>query len=138
METGANAVKKFIGYIAAGLAVYIPVICIVYLIASRFRAAVFFGALYGSAVTLLYYYLFARAIKNAADSNPDEVKKRIQAAYSLRMFLLVILEGAGFIVSLTLKLIDWLPMLLALLVPRLSILIYQLQEKKHSKGDSAE
>ncbi len=136
METGTGAVKKFMACIAAGFIVYVPAVCLIYFLIHRFTLAVLLGALYGSAVTLIYYYLFARAIKNAAELDPEDVKKRIQAAYSLRMFLLVVLMGAGFILDITLGVLEWLPMLLALLVPRIPILIYQKLESKRAKDNN--
>lgn len=132
MKSGKDAVREFMSCIIIALVIYIPAVTLIYLIAGKLSLSVPLGALYGSAVTALYYYLFARAMKSAADNgeSPEDVKKRIQAAYSLRMFLLVILMGAGLAVSVKLRWISWLPMLLALLVPRIAIAVYQIKEKK--------
>ncbi len=137
MDDGKKAVREFMLYIAAGFVVFIPLCCLGFLIARRFTLGVLFGALYGSAVMILYYYLFARAILKAAGGEPDAVKKRIQAAYTLRMFLLVILMGAGVYLSASLGVMHWLPLILSMLVPRLSIAVYHMiQRKKQGKdGD---
>ena len=132
MKSGKDAVREFMSCIIVALVIYVPAVTLIYLIAGKLSLSVPLGALYGSVVTALYYYLFARAMRSAAASgeSPEDVKKRIQAAYSLRMFLLVILMGAGLAVSVKLRWISWLPMLLALLVPRIAIAAYQIKEKK--------
>ena len=131
-----KAVREFMIYIALGLAGYIPIICVIFLIIVKFALPVLLGALYGSAVVLGYYYLFARAIKNAAALDPEDVKKRIQAAYSLRMLLLVIFMGAGLWASVQFGIFHWLPMILALLAPRFSIAVYQIKEKRNADKSS--
>lgn len=138
---GKKAVREFMLYIAAGFAVYVPVVCLGFVIFGKFSLPVLFGALYGSGVMILYYFLFARAILKAAgtaESNPDGVKKRIQAAYSMRILLLVILMGGGVILATKFDLFHWLPLILSILVPRISIAVYQIIHKNKDNTDDKE
>ena len=131
-----KAVRAFMLCILLGFAVYIPLVCIAFLIAERLSLAVFFGALYGSAVMTLYYYLFARATAKAVEADPETVKKRVQSAYSLRMFLLVIFMGAGVFLAVEFGIFHWLPLALSMLVPRATVAAYQaLNRKKSKEGD---
>ena len=143
MDGSKKAVREFILYIALGFAVYVPLVCLGFLIAGHFELRVLLGALYGSAVMILYYLLFARATAKAAgDDDPEAAKKRIQAAYSLRMFLLVILMGAGIFFSTDnapAVVFHWLPIIISMIVPRLSIAVWQIIQKKIKKdGDDTD
>lgn len=135
MDGNAKAVREFMVCIALGFAVFIPVCCIIFALAGKFSLSVLWGCLYGAAVMLIYYFLFARAISNAADADPDTVKKRIQAAYSLRMLLLVILMGAGVLLAVKLSVFHWLPLIASILVPRISIAVWQILNRKNQKKD---
>ena len=128
-----KAVREFMISIALGFAVYIPLICVGFLISGRFGLNVLLSALYGSAVMLFYYFLFARAIVKAADEqDPEAAKKRIQAAYSLRMFLLVLLMGIGVFFSTEyapIAVFHWLPIIISMLIPRIAIAAWNIIQK---------
>ncbi len=130
MDETKRAVREFMLNIALGFAVYIPVVCAGFLIAGRFGLNVLLGAVYGSAVMILYYFLFARATAKAAgEDSPEAAKKRIQAAYSLRMFMLVILMGLGIFFSTDYApavIFHWLPIIISMIVPRISIAVWQI------------
>ncbi len=121
-----NAVKGFMLPIIAGLAIFELITIAVFAVIGRFDLRVVWGALWGSAVMILYYFLFARAVTKAASGDPEDAKKRIQASYSMRMLLLIALMGAGLYLSTSLELINWVPMLLAVIFPRISIAVWQL------------
>lgn len=141
MDESKKAVKGFLGWLLVGFAVYIPVCCAVSLIARRFSLSVALGAIYGSAVMMLYYFLFARTISRLADNpDADAVKKQIHASYSLRMFLLVILIGLGLLFATDLapvKIFSWLPIIISIIVPRITIAVWQLCAPK-SNGQEKE
>lgn len=126
--------------IAIGFAVFIPLVCLAFVVAGRFELRVLLGAVYGAAVMLLYYLLFARALVRAADdSDTESVKKRIQASYSLRMLLLVILIGVGLFLSTDYtpaKLFHWVPVIVSMIIPRISIAVWQIIHKKDSNNDN--
>lgn len=112
--------------IIAGLGIMELITVAVFAIIGRFDLRVVWGALWGSAVMILYYFLLARAVTKAAAGDPEDAKKRIQASYSVRMLLLIALMGAGLYLATSLELINWIPMLLAVIFPRISIAIWQL------------
>ena len=140
MDGSKKAVREFVMYIALGFAVYVPLVCIGFLAAGRFELRVLLGALYGSAAMILYYLLFARAMAKAAeDSDPGAAKKRIQAAYSLRMFILVILMGVGVFFSTDtapMIVFHWLPIIISMIIPRISIAVWQIIQKKKGTTDN--
>lgn len=143
MDGSKKAVREFIGFIALGFAVYVPLVCLGFLVAGRFELRVLLGALYGSAAMIIYYLLFARAMAKAAeDSDPEAAKKRIQAAYSLRMFILVLLMGVGVFFSTDnapMTVFHWLPIIISMIVPRISIAVWQMIQKKNKKdGDETD
>ena len=141
MDESKKAVRDFICAIAVGFAVYIPLVCVGFAAAGKFRVGVLSGAVYGSAVMLLYYYLFARAIKRAASDEPEAAKKRIQASYSMRMFLLVILIGAGVLFSTDFapaKLFEWLPIIISMIIPRISMAVWQTVNKKKDNSKESD
>lgn len=121
-----SAIKGFMLPIIAGLAILELITIAVFAVIGKFDLRVVWGALWGSAVMILYYFLFARAVTKAASDDPDDAKKRIQASYSARMLLLIALMGAGLYLATGLELINWVPMLLAVIFPRISIALWQL------------
>lgn len=121
-----SAIKGFMLPIIAGLAILELITIAVFAVIGKFDLRVVWGALWGSAVMILYYFLFARAVTKAASGDPDDAKKRIQASYSARMLLLIALMGAGLYLATGLELINWVPMLLAVIFPRISIALWQL------------
>lgn len=140
LNESKKAVREYMLCIAAGFAVYIPLVCAAFALAKRFSAAVLFGAVYGSAVMLLYNLLFALSTaKAASESEPEAAKKRIQASYSLRMLILVVFIGAGLFFSTDYApkaVFHWLPIIISLLVPRLAIAAWQIRTKlRQSDGD---
>lgn len=142
MSESKKAVREFMISIALGFVIYIPLVCAGFLIANRFGFKVLLGALYGSAVMLLYYFLFARAmVKASGEDDPAAAKKRIQAAYSLRMFLLVILMGSGVFFSTELapiKIMHWLPIILSMIIPRISIAVWNITQKSKKGGEQSD
>lgn len=121
-----SAIKGFMLPIIAGLAIMELITVAVFAVIGKFDLRVIWGALWGSAVMILYYFLLARAVTKAASGDPEDAKKRIQASYSARMLLLIALMGAGLYLATGLELINWVPMLLAVIFPRISIALWQL------------
>ena len=138
MSDEKKAVREFMISISLGLLIYIPLICVIYAIIGRFSLGVPLGAVYGSAVMLLFYYLFARAVIKASTGDPDAAKKRIQASYSMRMFMIVVLIGAGIFFSTDsapIRIFEWLPIVVSMIIPRIAMAVWQIVNKKR-QGDS--
>lgn len=137
-KTDNNAILGFLLPIAAGTAGLELVTVIIFLLIGKFSLAVIWGALWGTAVMLLYYWLMARAVTKAAEGDPEAAKKRIQASYSMRMLMLMLLMGAGLYISTAYEVINWIPMLLAVIYPRISIAVWQavsLRKNKENNND---
>lgn len=125
-KSDKKAIKGFMLPVIGGTVILEVITVLVFLIIGKFDLAVVFGALWGTAVMTVYYFLMARAVTKAAGGDPDEAKKRIQASYSMRLLLLVVLMGAGLYVSTNFEVINWIPMLLAVVFPRISIGLWQI------------
>ena len=142
LNDSKKAVREFMLSIALGFAAYIPLVFIVSLIANRFSLPILLGAAYGSAVMLLYYFLFARAmVKAAGEADESAAKKRIQAAYSLRMFILVMLIGAGIFLSTDyapIKVFHWIPIIISMIIPRLSIAVWHIVNRAKDNAKDGE
>lgn len=139
-KSDKNAVRSFLLPIIAGLAAGELITIIVFAVIGKFDLRVIWGALWGSAVMIIYYLLMARAVIKAASGDPDVAKKRIQASYSMRMLLLIVLMGAGLYLATSLELMNWVPMLLAVIFPRISIAVWQTvsRTKKMLNDDEKE
>lgn len=138
-KSDKNAVKSFLIPIIAGLVIMELITIAVFAVIGKFDLRVVWGALWGTAVMILYYILMARAVIKAASGDPDIAKKLIQASYSVRMVLLIVLMGIGLYLSRSLELLNWIPMLLAVFFPRISIAIWQIisNTKKLYKDDTS-
>lgn len=134
MNESKKAVKEFLTSILIGFLIYIPLLCAVSLIAKKFSLSVILGGVYGAAVMMLYYFLFARTVsRSAEETDAEAVKKRIQASYSLRMLILVVLIGAGLFFSTDfapVKIFSWLPIIISVIVPRITIAVWQIINRK--------
>lgn len=139
-KSDKNAVKSFLIPIIAGLVIMELITIAVFAVIGKFDLRVVWGALWGTAVMILYYILMARAVIKAASGDPDIAKKLIQASYSARMVLLIVLMGIGLYLSRSLELLNWIPMLLAVFFPRISIAIWQIisNTKKLYKDDTSD
>lgn len=132
MSENKKAIREFMVCILSGYAVYLPLFCLGYLIfTSSFKLSALWGALYGSAVMIIYYLLFALAtVKAAEDTDPDVAKKRIQSAHTLRMFYLVLAMGAGVIISMEFELFNAVALIASMFMPRIAIAVWQIIQKK--------
>lgn len=126
-----NPVRSFLKVIVLGTLALELLTVIVFLIIGKFSLGVVLGALWGTAVMAVYYFLMARAIIKASSmDDPDAAKKRVQASYSMRMLFVLIAMGIGLYLSTSLGLLNWIPMLLAVVYPRISIAFWQIVNRK--------
>lgn len=98
----------------------------VFFLIGRFSLGVVLGALWGTAVMTVYYLLMALSVTKAASGDPDKAKKKIMSSYSARMLFLLVFMGAGIYVSENFGIINYIPMLLAVIFPRIAIAVWQL------------
>lgn len=126
-----NPILSFLAVVVSGTAVLEIITLLVFLIIGKFSAGVIYGALWGIAVMSVYYLLMAKSIAAAAGmEDADAAKKRVQASYSLRLLFVLIAMGAGLYLSLNYSFINWIPMLLAVVYPRISVAVWQIYNRK--------
>lgn len=136
-ESNKKAILGFLAPVAVGTLCLEAITVLVFIIIKKFSMGVIWGALWGTAVMVLYYFLMSLAVIKAASGNPEDVKKRIQASYSMRMLMLLVLMGIGLYLSSYLNLMNWIPMLLACIYPRISIAVYSAFKAKKDSADEA-
>lgn len=121
-----KAILNFIFPIVVGTLAAEAITSAVFVLIGKFTLSVIWGALWGTAAMTVYYLLMARTIIKAADMEPSDAKKRVQASYSMRMLLLLVMMGSGLYISVTYGVINWIPLLLAAFYPTVAIKIWQL------------
>ncbi|MFV0341357.1 MAG: ATP synthase subunit I [Anaerocolumna sp.] len=117
-----KVVKKETLNIAIGILICSVITQIVFFIFGQFTIAVFWGSLYGGAISLLNFFLMGLTVQNVTKTADEKMaKKQMQFSYSLRQLGVMLLVGAGMYISQTYKVFHWLPILLAIVYPRLII-----------------
>ena len=131
-----KTVRKETGILLLGTLILCGVMVGVFALARRFDYTVVTGALLGGLASVCNFFLMALTVQNAVDKSPDEAKKKIQLSYSLRMFALLVVLGAG----VYLPYFHWLAVILSALFPRVTILVRSMvlkkQESENKGGDS--
>lgn len=120
-NSSAKAVRSFMATVVVGTLICELVTVLVFAVIGRFELGVIWGALWGTAVMVIYYLMFALAITKAASGDPESAKKRSMGAYSRRMLVLLVLMGLGLFLSTRYAILNWIPMLLAVFFPRIAI-----------------
>lgn len=129
-STEKNPILSFLSVVVLGTVGLEIITLLVFLIIGKFSVSVIYGALWGTAVMSVYYLLMAKSIAAAAGmEDADAAKKRVQASYSLRLLFVLIAMGAGLYLSVNYGFINWIPMLLAVVYPRISIVVWQIFNK---------
>ena len=91
-NSSAKAVRSFMATVVVGTLICELVTVLVFAVIGRFELGVIWGALWGTAVMVIYYLMFALAITKAASGDPESAKKRSIGAYSRRMLVLLVLK----------------------------------------------
>ena len=135
-ENEKEAIGGFLKAVAIGTGICEAISVLVFLIIGKFALSVLLGAVYGGAVMILNYFLMAKGVAKAAkETDPEVAKKRIQASYTQRLMLLVMLFGAGFFLWSQYGIIHWIPLVLSLFYPRIAIGVWQQRYKKMAKDE---
>jgi len=131
-----KVVKKETLNIAIGILVCSAITQIVFLILGKFTLAVFWGSIYGGAISILNFFLMGLTVQNITTITDEKMaKKKMQFSYSLRQLGVMLLVGAGMYIAQTHKIFHWLPILLAVVYPRLVIGFVSLFKRDwRSKG----
>lgn len=131
-----QAIGGFLKAVALGIGICEVITVLVFLIIGKFSLSIVFGALYGGAVMTFNYFLMAKGVARAAkETDPEVAKKRIQASYSQRLIMLVVLFGVGFFLYAQFGFIHWIPLALSIIYPRIAIGVWQQRYRKMAKDE---
>ena len=132
-----QATKRETLHIAMGVLCFSAVMNLVFALLGRWEPPVLWGSLLGGGFTILNFFALGLTVQRmAADPNEKRGKMTMQLSYTLRMLFTV------FVVVLAIKLpgVNWIPTVLSLFFPRLTILSMQLlgmykpASKENEKG----
>lgn len=133
-----KVVKKETINIAVGILVCSAITQVVFVIAGKYNLAVLLGSIYGGGIALLNFFLMGLTVQSVANMEDQNMaKKKMQFSYSSRQLLLMLMVGAGMYIAVTFKVFHWLPILMAVFYPRLTISVNGLIRKKSNpeRGD---
>lgn len=132
-----QATKRETLHIATGVLIFSAVMNLIFVLLRRWDLSVLWGSLLGGGFAVVNFFALGLTVqKMAADPNEKRGKLTMQMSYTLRMLFTV------FIVALAIKLpgVSWLPTVISLFFPRLTILAMQLlgmykpPRKENEKG----
>lgn len=125
-----KVVKKETINMGLGILVCSAVTQIIFLIFRAYSLAVLLGSIYGGAMVLANFFLMGITVQNVTKLDDENLaKKRIQFSYSMRQLGLILLLGMGMYIAVNFQIFHWLPILLAVVYPRLIILFLGLFRK---------
>ncbi len=109
-----------------------------FLIFGKYNLSVFLGSLYGGSIALLNFFLMGLTVQKIANMDDQKAAKRkMQASYSMRQLLLLLMVGVGMYIAEKYEIFHWLPILLAVVYPRITIAIGGIfrKEWRVKRGD---
>ncbi len=139
MKVDKIIVKETIN-IGLGILICSGITQIGFLIFGQYSLAVLLGSIYGGAIALLNFFLMGLAVQKVADmEDPNAAKRKMQASYSMRQLLLLLLVGVGMYIAVNYEIFHWLPILLAIIYPRLIIAFGGIfrKEWREKRGDNS-
>ncbi len=123
MERPQETVVRETKRIAIGVTCLLAVMLVVYAVIGRFSLGVVLGGVMGSVYGVFSFFMLGMTMQKAlGDGDETMARARIRSSYSMRMVGAVIVTVLAFVIPFT----EGLPCLIALLFPRLTILILQL------------
>lgn len=132
-----EAVVKETRHIALGTGAMCVVMLIVYCAIRRFSLAVALGTLVGFVLAVGNFFLMGMTVQKIAETlEPDNkedmarAKLKMRSSYMSRMLLI----GVVIFAATRIDLIDWVPVAIPLLFPRITIAIMGILKKRAPKG----
>lgn len=117
-----EASKRELKRISAGVAVGCALMLLVFFLIGKFQWSVLFGALLGGAVAVGNFLYLALSVQKAAAGDETQARLTMRSSYTVRMLVTV----AAVILGVTLDCFSWVAVVIALLLPRLTILVLQI------------
>jgi hypothetical protein len=119
-----KVVKKETLNIGLGILICSAITQIVFLICGKYSLAVLLGSIYGGSIILLNFFLMGLTVQSVTKLDDQNMaKKKIQFSYSMRQLGLMLLIGLGMYIAVNFEIFHWLPILLAVIYPRITIFI---------------
>lgn len=117
-----EVVKRETKNIAIGIILCSIITQIGFLVLGQYSFAVLLGSIYGGAISLLNFFLMGLTVQKIADmDDPNAAKRKMQASYSSRQVMLLFLAGIGMYIAINFGVFHWLPIILAIVYPRIII-----------------
>lgn len=124
-------VKKETRTIAIGIIACSIITILIFIIIEKYNLDVLFGAIYGGAIALFNFFLMCMTLQNVAGMDDGNMaKKKIQLSYSMRQLGILLLVAIGLFLSYGLEVMNWVPMIIALVYPRITIAIVFMYKKR--------
>lgn len=121
MKVDKIIIKETIN-IGLGILICSGITQIGFLIFGQYSLAVLLGSIYGGAIALLNFFLMGLTVQKVADmDDQNAAKRKMQSSYSMRQLLLLFLVGIGMYIAVNYEVLHWLPILFAIIYPRLII-----------------
>lgn len=118
-------------YMALGSAVCTLIVQLVFWAVGMYDITVLFGGLWGLFITVLNFFIMSVAIQKAmASGDEQQAKLKLQASYTGRMLLLVVLMIVGIVVPF----MHWAPVLISVFYPRVVISVRGLITSLMNRG----
>lgn len=122
-ERPQESIVKGTKRIAIGVACMLVVMFVVYAIMGRMTLGVALGGLIGGAYGILNFFMLGMTIQKASRETDEMMARaRIRSSYSMRMMGALIIG----VIAFAIPFVDGLPCIIALLFPRITILIMQI------------
>ena len=122
-ERPQESIVKGTKRIAIGVACMLVAMFVVYAIMGRMTLGVALGGLIGGAYGILNFFMLGMTIQKASRETDEMMARaRIRSSYSMRMMGALIIG----VIAFAIPFVDGLPCIIALLFPRITILIMQI------------
>ncbi|MCQ2432586.1 MAG: ATP synthase subunit I [Clostridia bacterium] len=113
--------------IVIGEVFVIVIICAAAALMGKFSLTVLFGALYGSVLNIIYFFLMCLGVNKTVDEeNPNKQKATLTASYLVRLLIL----GAGLVVGFKSAYFNKIALVIPVLMTRPILTLYELFRKE--------
>ena len=114
--------------IAIGCGICLAIMLLVYILIGKFSVGVLLGGVISTAYAIFNFYQLGMTIQKAtATMNPDLAAKQMRSSYTIRMAGLFLVCVVCFVVPF----LEGIPCMIAMLFPRLTILVLSMTGRIH-------
>ena len=110
------------------------IMILIYLLIGKFSSAVILGALVGSLIAILNFLALGISLQKTVTKSEENIKNMVRVSYSSRMIIMFILLA----VCLYSGRFNSISLMLPLIFPRITIIIFNILPKKDKFGGEAD